>query len=457
MIAICGTGMTALAGMLKSAGYTVRGSDNNVYPPMSDFLDELGVEVFSGFHPANIEPSPDFVVIGNSISRGNPEVEAVLNGKLPYFSMPFVLRELFIRGHQSCVVAGTHGKTSTSSLLAWVLENAGRDPSFFVGGIPENFGRGYKLGQGEIFITEGDEYDSAFFDKSSKFLHYLPDMVILNNIEFDHADIFRDFDDVKLAFQRLVNIIPGNGFLFSCWDDPVVVELSGKAFAKVISFGLDKDAEWRAENVTVDRKQTTFDVCYKHESIGTFNAPLFGKHNLRNCLAVIAACKEFGLKIDEIRDGISSFKNVRRRLQFTGQRNGVLIFDDFAHHPTAILLTIEGLQQRFPGKRLWAIFEPRTSTSKRKLFTHEFAKALSLADRVVLTPLFMPEKVPAEERLSVKELCEKLHDLNTRNWIYPADEKMIGFLKEHLSSDDIVLFMSNGNLNQIPKKLLEEL
>jgi len=295
LIAVCGTGMTALAGMMQQAGIEVRGSDSNVYPPMSTFLADLGVPVYSGFDVENLEPEPDLVVIGNAMSRGNPEVEAVLNRKLYYVSLPFALREFFIRGHYSCVVAGTHGKTSTSSLLAWVLENAGKDPGFFIGGIPENFGRGFKLGKGEIFVSEGDEYDSAFFDKSSKFLHYLPDLVILNNVEFDHIDIFRDYNDIEITFRRFINLIPSNGFLVASWDDANVRELAKHAFAQVIKFGLNEGVDWRAQNIQTSETGVTFDVWYKRERIGDVSAPVFGLHNIRNALAVIAACKELGV------------------------------------------------------------------------------------------------------------------------------------------------------------------
>jgi UDP-N-acetylmuramate: L-alanyl-gamma-D-glutamyl-meso-diaminopimelate ligase len=363
------------------------------------------------------------------MSRGNPEVEVVLEEKLPYASLPFALRELFIRGHYSCVVAGTHGKTSTSALLAWVLDQAGRDPCFFIGGIPENFGRGYRLGKGEVFVSEGDEYDSAFFDKGSKFLHYLPDLVILNNVEFDHADIFRDYADVAVAFRRLINIIPRNGFLVACWDDANVRELSEHAFSNLIRFGLQED-------------------------LGTVLTPLFGLHNVRNTLAVIAAGKELGLSLTEIREGIAGFKNVHRRMQYLGEAGGVKVFDDFAHHPTAVKLTIQGLQQRYPGKTVWALFQPRTAASKRKMFEQGYVDALACADRVVVTPLYMPEKVPQEERLSVEALSQQLHKRDVPNWILPAGDEMTDFLAKELKTGDVVLFMSNGDFQQVPKKLL---
>ncbi len=453
-IAICGTGMTALAGMLKSQGYDVRGSDQNVYPPMSTFLDELQIPYHIGFDEKHLEPPPDLVIIGNAMSRGNPEVEAALDRKLNYVSLPFALREFFIRGKYSCVVAGTHGKTTTSALLAWVLETSGRDPGFFIGGIPENFGRGYKLGNGNIFISEGDEYDSAFFDKGSKFFHYLPDLVILNNIEFDHADIFRNLDDIETAFKRFINLIPRSGYLIAGWDDPLVRKLSEKAFSRIVTFGLAAEAEWRAQNIMVDAEATRFEVYHKDKLYGGFSTPLFGLHMIKNCLGVIAAGVALGLSKEEIAAGLATFKNVRRRLQLKGEAKGVKIFDDFAHHPTAVHDTIEGLRGRFPNRRLWAVYEPRTASSKRKMFEQDYIQALALADRVILTPLHLPEKVPAAERLSVEKIASALNQMKIQTWILPANTEMLDFLKLHLQRDDIVLFMSNGDFHGIPDQLL---
>ncbi len=457
LVAICGTGMTALAGMLKEQGYEVRGSDQNVYPPMSTFLEKMDIPVFDGYDESHLSPPPDLVVIGNSMSRGNPEVEAVLENKLPYISLPMALSEFFICGHYSCVVSGTHGKTTTSSLLAWMLESAGKDPSFFIGGIPENFGKGSKLGQGEVFVSEGDEYDSAFFDKGSKFLHYRPDLVILNNVEFDHADIFRDLEDVEVAFSRLINLIPRNGYLLSCWDDPVVRKLSSKTFSNLITFGLSEDADWRAVNISPEENGTSFDVLFKKEKFGNFTTPLFGLHMVRNCLGVIAVCNILGLQAEEIRDGLASFKNVRRRLQYHGEAKGIKVFDDFAHHPTEIKTTLEALRSRFPRRRLWAVFEPRTATSKRNIFQSRFVEALAVADKVILTPLYVPEKVPEGERLSVEKICQLLENQNTPSRVLPADEGMMSFLKENLRANDVVLFMSNGDFNQIPANLIKQI
>ncbi|MCG8604080.1 UDP-N-acetylmuramate:L-alanyl-gamma-D-glutamyl-meso-diaminopimelate ligase [bacterium] len=454
-IAICGTGMTALAGLLKSIGYQVSGSDQNIYPPMSTFLHELGIPIHSGFDPKHLNPPPDLVVIGNAMSRGNPEVEFVLDKKLNYISLPFALREFFIRGKYSCVVAGTHGKTTTSSMLAWVLEHAGMDPSFFIGGIPENFGQGFKVGKGRHFVTEGDEYDSAFFDKGPKFLHYLPDLVILNNIEFDHADIFNNIDEIEVAFKRLINLIPSSGYLVACWDDPTVRRLSAAAFSNVVSYGLNDEADWQARNVVVAEDFTEFEVVHKAEHFLDLQIPLHGEHMMRNSLAVVAACQALGVKPEKIGTGLKTFANVRRRLQLCGESNGVLIFDDFAHHPTEVEATIDSLRERFPDRRIWALYQPRTATSKRKIFQDQYAAAFDRADCVILTPLHAPEKVPEGERLSVEVIREKIANRNKPVQIMPPNAEMLRFLRDHIREGDVVLFMSNGDFNQMPNKLLE--
>ncbi len=454
LIAICGTGMTALAGLLKEKGYAVSGSDMNVYPPMSTFLAESGISVHSGYDEAHLDPAPDLVVIGNSMSRGNPEVEAVLDRKLNYISLPFALREFFIRSSYSCVVAGTHGKTTTSSLLAWVLESAGRDPGFFIGGIPENFGRGFKVGDGKYFVSEGDEYDSAFFDKGSKFLHYLPDLVILNNIEFDHADIFGSLDEIKVAFRRLINQIPRSGHLVSCWDDPIVRELSQNTFSGLTTFGLADGATWRARSLSYTETGMEFDVLQGPDVFARVRPQLHGEHMVRNCLAVTASCAAMGLTADEIRQGLQSFKNVRRRMQFKGEVNGAKVFDDFAHHPTEIKATLDAVRARYPDARIFALFEPRTATSKRRIFETQFVEALSVADHVVLTPLYAEEKVPQNERLPLQQVVVEIEQKGVPCKVLLADDDMLRYLREQIAPGDVVVFMSNGDFNQIPLKIL---
>ena len=454
LIAICGTGMTALAGLLKEKGYQVSGSDLNVYPPMSTFLAENGIPVHIGYAENHLDSSPDLVVIGNSMSRGNPEVEAVLERKLRYVSLPFALREFFIRGSYSCVVTGTHGKTTTSSMLAWVLENAGRDPGFFVGGIPQNFGRGFKVGGGQYFVSEGDEYDSAFFDKGSKFLHYLPDLAILNNVEFDHADIFGTLEDIKTTFRRMINLIPRNGHLVVCWDDPLARELSAGAHCNLITFGLSEGAMWQAKKLSYSEAGMQFDILHNGTRFARATTPLHGEHMARNCLAVAASGDALGLKAQEITAGLATFKNVMRRMQFKGERDGVKVFDDFAHHPTEIKATLSAMQARFPDARVFAVFEPRTATSKRDVFQKQFVDVFSRADHVVFAPPFAIEKVPEPERLSIDKVVAGIRNQGVPCEVLPANDQMVGYLRQHTAPGDVVLFMSNGDFNQIPLKFL---
>src|SRR5262245_54342019 len=357
LIGICGTAMASLAGMLQARGFQVAGSDQSVYPPMSIFLEGLGIRLFEGFSEKHLIPAPDLVVIGNVVSRGNPEVEHTLNEKIRYASMAEVLKEFFIRGRRSYVVSGTHGKTTTASLLAWLLEAAGLDPSFLVGGIAENFGSSFKLGGSDLFVIEGDEYDTAFFDKGPKFLHYLPERVILNNCEFDHADIYADFEAVKTSFRRLINIIPSRGKLIASWDDPVVRELSAKAFCPVESFGLNGGAQWGARSVEFLEEATRFEALRNGVPWGRFETPLAGGFNVKNCLAAMACAADLGLDSTTVAQGLRTFKNVKRRLEIRGEVKGIMVFDDFAHHPTAIHETLSAVKARYPASRLWAVFE----------------------------------------------------------------------------------------------------
>jgi UDP-N-acetylmuramate: L-alanyl-gamma-D-glutamyl-meso-diaminopimelate ligase len=457
MIAICGTGMAALAGMLKQRGHTVTGSDANVYPPMSTFLEALGIQVHQGFDPAHLQPHPDVVIVGNAMSRGNPEVEYVLNEQIPYASLPETLKDDFIRGKYSCVVAGTHGKTTTGSLLAWTLYSAGLDPSFFIGGIPENFGQGFRLGKGRHFVLEGDEYDSAFFDKGPKFLHYLPQLVILNNVEFDHADIYRSLEEVKIAFRRLINLVPGRGFLVACSDDPIVRTMLPAAFAQVITFGTGDEAQWRIRDMRVLENGTEFTLLQKKETLGPFFVPLHGVHNVKNSVAVLAAAHALGISLEQAVNALQSFKNVRRRLQLLYDHNGIKIFDDFAHHPTAIRETIAAVKQRFPQQRLWAMFEPRSATSKRKVFEEEYLQAFRAAQGVVLAPVHRPDKVPEAERLSLSAVVEGLRAHGITAEITSTGEVMANYLLQRTAQGDILLFMSNGDFGGTPALLINKL
>jgi UDP-N-acetylmuramate: L-alanyl-gamma-D-glutamyl-meso-diaminopimelate ligase len=457
LIGICGTAMASLAGMLQAKGYQVAGSDQSVYPPMSTFLERLGIQLFEGFSEKNLVPRPDLVVVGNVVSRGNPEVEQTLNEKIRYASMAEVLKEFFIRGKRSYVVSGTHGKTTTASLLAWLLESAGLDPSFLVGGIAENFGSSFKLGKSDLFVIEGDEYDTAFFDKGPKFLHYLPERVILNNCEFDHADIYADFEAVKTSFRRLVNIIPSRGKLIANWDDAVVRELSSKAFCPVESFGLASEAQWTARSWEFLEATTRFEAVRNGVPWGRFETPLAGGFNIKNCLAAIACASDLGVSSDRIEEGLRTFKNVKRRLEIRGEARGVTIFDDFAHHPTAIHETLSAVKARYPGSRLWAIFEPRSATSRRNVFQQEFATCFDKADRVVLCSLFAPEKLDASVRLDVARVVQELRARGIEAWQRDSADAIVQEVAPRLKSGDKVLIMSNGGFDGIHQKLLNAL
>ena len=449
--------MASLAGMLKTSGYTVTGSDLHIYPPMSDFLEVLGIPVFQGYSEGHLSPLPDLVVVGNAISRGNPEVEYLLNARLRYASMAEVLKEYFLRGKRVVVVAGTHGKTTTASLLAWLLEFAGTSPGFLVGGIAENFGSSFKLGKGESFVIEGDEYDTAFFDKGPKFLHYLPDWVIFNNCEYDHVDIYASFESVKISFRRLINIIPSNGRLVAGWDDAVVQELSGEAFCPVLSFGLEGQPLWNAGSINYQEHVTRFEVKCQGKVWGEVETPLAGAFNVKNVLAALACAHGLGVSKPQLLEGLRSFKNVKRRLETRGVARGVTVFDDFAHHPTAIRETLRGVKARFPESRVWAIFEPRSATSRRNVFQKEFVEAFQVADQVVLCAPYAPEKLDPAERLDVRRVVKDLTDRGTPAEAWDTADEIVRAVTLRLTAGDKIVIMSNGGFDGIHRKLLEAL
>lgn len=459
LIAIAGVGMAALAAMLKERGYRVTGSDQSVYPPMSDFLAQAGIEVRQGYRAENLSPAPDLVIVGNVIARTNPEAAALLETRIPYLSFPQALGQFFLEGKRSLVVAGTHGKTTSTAMLAWVLEKAGRNPGLFVGGLSKNFQRGYQLGSGEFFAIEGDEYDTAFFDKGPKFLHYRPQAVLLNAIEFDHADIYRDLDHVKSAFSRLLAIVPVDAPILVCSDFPAALEVAyadGKPFH---TFGFASTADWRIRDAVDDGLRFSFTIDQGHREFGRFSTPLMGRMNLRNALGVAALCAELGLTAEEIAPGLASFLGVERRQEIVGEANGVTIIDDFAHHPTAVTVTIEAVRLRYPERRLWAVFEPRSNTCRRRIFQKPLAQALALADRVVIGPVFTKPQDPvaAADLFSPAELVEDLRRAGTEARAGQGADEICGFLHEHLRAGDVVLIMSNGAFGGLPRKLLTAL
>ena len=454
LIGICGTAMASLAGMLQARGIFVTGSDQNIYPPMSTLLERLGIQLLSSFSESHLNPAPDLVVVGNAISRGNPEVEFVLNEKIPYTSMAGLVRELFIRGKQSIVVTGTHGKTTTTSLLAWLLESTGMNPGFLVGGVAENFGSSFKIGNGDLFVIEGDEYDTAFFDKGPKFLHYLPDWVIFNNCEYDHADIYPDFEAVKVSFQRLINIIPSKGRLIAGWDDPVVRQLSGRAFCPVESFGLEGDADWTACSIESLEESTRFEVRRNGQFWANVETPLAGSFNVRNILAALACAVGLGAERERLIQGLREFRNVKRRLEVVGESRGVTVIDDFAHHPTAIRETLRAVKARYSEGRIWAIFEPRSATSRRKVFQNEFAVAFEAADQVVLCSPFAAERLAPCERLDVLALARTLRENGIPAESWKSADEIVRQITPQLAFGDKVVIMSNGGFDGIHQKLL---
>ena len=456
LIGVCGTAMATLAALLKSRGYDVRGSDQNVYPPMSDFLVQQGITTLQGYSADHITAELDLVVVGNAISRGNAELEQVLDRKIRYCSLPEAVRDHFLWGARSIVIAGTHGKTTTTSLTGWLLAHGGADPSVFIGGIAENFESSYRIGGGRDFVIEGDEYDSAFFDKTAKFLKYLPDIAVVNNIEFDHADIYANLDEIRLAFRRLVNLVPRRGLLLLGADNADAVALKKYALCKVETFGLAEDADWQAHDLQVSATATRFGVRRAGASIGTFELPLLGAYNVRNALAAIAVGAATGLSTDTMATGLRQFKGVRRRLPHRGAASGVDVYDDFAHHPTAIAETLAGVRSAFPDRRIWAIFEPRSATSCRRVFQADFAKALALADRVVL-PAVYRSSLPEDERLSAEGLVADLKAGGTDARYIPDIPEIVGTVAKDARAGDLVIVMSNGGFDDIHQKILSAL
>ncbi len=457
LVAICGTGMGALAVMLKSLGHRVTGSDENVYPPMSTVLSEQQIPVLKGFSASNLDPLPDLVVIGNAVSRGNPEAEAVLERKIRHASMPEALKSFFLWDRKPVVVAGTHGKTTTTAMLAWVLTEAGRDPSYIIGGVPIGWQTGARLGSGDLFILEGDEYDSAFFDKRAKFLHYLPDTVIINNIEFDHADIYDSLDEIVLSFRRLVNIIPGNGLLIGSADDEQVRALASQACCAVHTMGASPDARWAARNVSVHPGGASFDLYERDKHISRLSIRQPGAHNIQNALAVVAAASRYGVSRLDIARGLETFPGVKRRLEVRGDVNGITVYDDFAHHPTAVKATLEGLREACPERRIWAVFEPRSATSIRRDFQEAYVAAFDNADRVLIAPVFLPEKAPDGNRFSVDELVEGLRGRGLKADAMASVEGIVTHLADHAAPGDRIVFMSNGGFGGIHDKTLDRL
>jgi len=444
--------MGSVAAAMHAKGFTVTGSDENVYPPMSTFLEQQGIQIFPGYKAQNIPETAEVIVVGNAISRGNEEAEAALDRKLLYVSLPEILKEHFLRGRRNLVVSGTHGKTTTSSILAWLLKSAGVDPSYMIGGIPRNLGQGATFTDSDFVVLEGDEYDTAFFDKRSKFLHYLPEVVVINNIEFDHADIYNSLDEIKLTFKRLLNIVPRNGMAFVNGDCVNSMDVASGGPAPITTVGLGEQCDLQITDIVYERENTSFVLDAEH-----YVLPMAGEFNVRNAAMAICAARFSGFSADQIRQGLFSFEGIARRQEVRGIAGGVRVIDDFAHHPTAIGLAVDSLRQQYPDSRLWVIFEPRSNTTRRNVFQGELADALSKADLVVVPAVPDPEKVAEQDRLDPHKLVSDIQASGTSCWYLETVDEIVTLVASESREGDTVAVLSNGGFGGIHQKLLDNL
>lgn len=454
--------MASLAGMLQARGHKVTGSDQNVYPPMSTQLESLGIEIFNGYKAENADAGADCVIVGNAIRRGNPELEEVLNRKLFYRSQAEVVKEEFIRGRRSLVIAGTHGKTTTTSIATWVAECGELDPSFLVGGIVQNFGASFRITDSDFFVIEGDEYDTAYFDKKPKFMHYLPETAIVNNIEFDHADIYRDLEAIKFEFSRLMNLVPGNGRLIVGIDSPVaravLEEMRPKLHTNIETFGTSDDAKWQARYIDYTGDKTKFTVFKDGHKWSEFETNLIGEFNVRNCLAVIIAADAWGISRDQIQKAFSSFKSVKRRVEIRGVERGVTVIDDFAHHPTAVEETLKALKQKYENNRLIAVFEPRSWSSRLAVFQEKYEKAFAYADYVIIAGVYNTSQASELGKiLNTNELVEQIKLQGKPAMSQPDADAIVSHLTPVMKEGDVVAIMSNGGFGGIHDKILSVL
>jgi UDP-N-acetylmuramate: L-alanyl-gamma-D-glutamyl-meso-diaminopimelate ligase len=451
-LGICGTAMGSVAAALRERGFTVTGSDENIYPPMSIFLEQRGIALNAGYRAENIPADVDVVVIGNAIKRGNPEVEATLNRKLFYLSLPEVLKNYFLRERHNLVVTGTHGKTTTTALLAWVMEKAGHKPGYLIGGIPKNLGQGARLNDSKYFVIEGDEYDTAFFDKRSKFIHYLPELLIVNNIEFDHADIFDSLEDIKLSFRRLLNIVPQNGMVLLNGDDPNCVEVAKDCLAQMVEVGFSKNCAQRIRDVAYSAKGSRFKLGDE-----IFEIALIGEFNVRNAAMAASAARFYRVPDAKIRAALKSFSGIARRQEVRGEARGVKIIDDFGHHPTAIAQTLRALRHRYAGHRLWAIFEPRSNTTRRAVFQQQLPDALKLADGVFIAQVAKLEQIPEKERLNPEAVVAEIGRDGRPAFYEENADAIVDRIIPMLQPNDVVTVFSNGGFDRIHEKLLARL
>ena len=457
LIGICGTAMASLAGLLQTRGHRVTGSDTAAYPPMSDFLLSLGIRVAQPFSPANLDPRPDLVVVGNVVSRGNVELEQVLDQRIPFCSLPQVLHDEFLRDREVLAVAGTHGKTTTTSMLSWIFHCAGKDPSFLIGGIAENFGSSFAVGSGTNFIIEGDEYDTAFFDKGPKFLHYFPDGVILTSVEFDHADIYDDLRAVETAFQRLVNLIPRRGKIVAHDTGESLDRCLAKAFCPVERYGFKESSMWRVADLHVTPALTAWKVLRSGVEWANFEFALAGEYNVMNATAAAALASSYGVTVPQITAALKTFKSVKRRLEVKAEVNGVTIVDDFAHHPTAIAGTLAALRGRYPNGRLWVILEPRSNTLRRRVLQDALAQSLCGADEIVVAQVFKMDAIPESERLDVNALAAQIAQAGRHVRILEDADRIVDVVAPEARPGDVVAILSNGGFGGIYDKLPQRL
>ncbi len=455
---ICGTAMASLAGLLQLEGHRISGSDKAAYPPMSDLLHSLGIPVLEPYSESNLDPAPDLVVIGNALSRGNPEVERVLDERIPFTSMAALVREEFLKGRESLVIAGTHGKTTTTSMLSWIYqvashEDAALEPSFLIGGVAENFGSSFQLRPTHTFIIEGDEYDTAFFDKGPKFLHYFPDALILTHVEFDHADIYADLEAVKVAFKRLVNLVPRRGLLVAFDGSPNVDECISKAFCRVERYGFKAESDWQIRNLRHADGKTKWEVWLHGELWSELEMQLAGEHNALNATAAAALAAGPGIRREAIRSALASFKSVKRRLEVRDVIRGITIIDDFAHHPTAIRETLRALRSVYPDSRIWAVLEPRSNTLRRKVLENDLIASLRLADRVMMAGVYQQQRIPDAERLHPEDVVDALNTAGTPAELHPDATEIVESIAPRLKSGDVVAILSNGGFDDIYEKL----
>lgn len=457
MMGICGTAMASLAGLLKDRGYHVTGSDSNPYPPMSTQIESLGIKIQRGYKKENLVPKPDFVIVGNVISAGNEEAQEMMRLQVPYTSLPKAMGEFIIENRESIVISGTHGKTTTTSMMTYVSDQCGLKPGFLIGGIPKNYSQSFRNPVGNFFVIEGDEYDTAFFDKVPKFIHYKPRHVILTSVEFDHADIYKDLAAVKDAFSRLVSLIPANGHLVYNYDDGNVRELATKCKGEKISYGFHTGADYRAEVVELTADSTVFQVYRREQSLGYFKTRMSGNYNVLNALSVIAMSSAIGLDLVPVAKALTQFEGVKRRQEILGEPNGILVIEDFAHHPTAVRETVRGLKARYKGRKLFSVFEPRSATSRRKVFQKDYVEAFMESEETLLAKAFDQSKISEEDRFSSEELISDLVKDGKKARVCEGAEAIVDILKKEARSGDVILIMSNGGFDGIYTKLLTAL